>query len=491
MRKWQKTLLVLYWLAAPAAVGAIAQIISGLPFTLTNGTVADATQVMADFNQIVNNTNANAAKNGVNSDITALTALVTPITPTQGGSTAFAATVPSTGSANAQVIATVAPTTFALTANYHVTFVPGFTNTGATTLNVVSTGATNVFKTSFSGPIALTGGEIVSGALTTVSYDGTRYMLLNTPTAPGIATNLASAATTDLGTVASHNVQVTGTTGITAFGSTAQTDFPFYNVRFSGALTITHNATSLILPGAVNLTTAASDTGLAQYLGSGNWQIVAYQRAAVAVPAVTVQSCASGLTCDNSSHTYTPTSGTQRIRVRLIGGGGGGGARTTNSGATGNTSTFGSWTALGGAGGGPAGTGGSAGGAGGATGTGTLIVRMAGNPGGSGGGTATANTLPAGGTGGASPLGGAGPGGSGGSGSNATANSGSGGGGPGGASGAASAAGGASGEYVEFWVNGPGAITYTIGTGGAGGAAGGIAGGAGATGNAVIEEFYQ
>ena len=35
-------------------------IISALPNTLTNGSVADATQVMADFNQIVNQVNANA-----------------------------------------------------------------------------------------------------------------------------------------------------------------------------------------------------------------------------------------------------------------------------------------------------------------------------------------------------------------------------------------------------------------------------------------------
>ena len=36
-------------------------IITALPVTLTNGTLADATQVMADFNQIVSNVNANAA----------------------------------------------------------------------------------------------------------------------------------------------------------------------------------------------------------------------------------------------------------------------------------------------------------------------------------------------------------------------------------------------------------------------------------------------
>ena len=60
-------------------------IISPLPYTLANGTTDDATQVMADFNQIVNNTNANAAHNGANSDITSLSGLTTPLSAAQGG----------------------------------------------------------------------------------------------------------------------------------------------------------------------------------------------------------------------------------------------------------------------------------------------------------------------------------------------------------------------------------------------------------------------
>ena len=60
-------------------------IIPALPYTLTNGTVADANQVMADFNGIVNGTNSNGAHNGANSDITSLTGLTTPLTAAQGG----------------------------------------------------------------------------------------------------------------------------------------------------------------------------------------------------------------------------------------------------------------------------------------------------------------------------------------------------------------------------------------------------------------------
>jgi hypothetical protein len=51
---------------------------------------------------------------------------------------------------------------------------------------------------------------------------------------------------------------------------------------FDGVLTLTHNATSLILPGAANIVTAAGDSAGFLSLGSGNWKCTAYQRAAVA-----------------------------------------------------------------------------------------------------------------------------------------------------------------------------------------------------------------
>lgn len=46
-----------------------------LSIQLINGNVADAGQVMVDLNQISSNVNANAAKNGINNDITSMTAL--------------------------------------------------------------------------------------------------------------------------------------------------------------------------------------------------------------------------------------------------------------------------------------------------------------------------------------------------------------------------------------------------------------------------------
>lgn len=89
--------------------------------------------------------------------------------------------------------------------------------------------------------------------------------------------DVASAATCNIGLAASNRVRITGTTGITSFGTVAAG--VARAVTFAGALTLTHNATSLILPGAANITTAAGDTAEFESLGAGNWRCTWYQRA--------------------------------------------------------------------------------------------------------------------------------------------------------------------------------------------------------------------
>jgi hypothetical protein len=85
---------------------------------------------------------------------------------------------------------------------------------------------------------------------------------------------LASAATTDLSTASGNYVHITGTTTITSFG-TCSPGSRFVLV-FDGVLTLTYNATSLIIPGAANKTTAAGDACMIISEGSGNWKIVGY-----------------------------------------------------------------------------------------------------------------------------------------------------------------------------------------------------------------------
>jgi hypothetical protein len=88
---------------------------------------------------------------------------------------------------------------------------------------------------------------------------------------------VASATSTPIGAAASNNVTVSGVATITSFDNVTAGIIRY--VTFSGILTLTYNATSMQLPGAANITTAAGDVGIFQSLGSGNWKCLVYQRA--------------------------------------------------------------------------------------------------------------------------------------------------------------------------------------------------------------------
>jgi hypothetical protein len=93
-------------------------------------------------------------------------------------------------------------------------------------------------------------------------------------------TDVASATTTDIGAAATSEVNITGVTTITGFGTSNAGIVR--RGTFAGILTLTHNGTSLILPGAANITTAVGDSFVARSLGSGNWRVLSYQRSAFA-----------------------------------------------------------------------------------------------------------------------------------------------------------------------------------------------------------------
>lgn len=159
-----------------------------LPFNLTNGTLADASQVMSNYNAIIASVNATCAGSGANTDITSLGGLTTALTSSQGGTNTWVANTASGGSANAQTVTTSTPTTsFTLTKGYSVTFLPGFANTGAATLAVNGTTATAMCIRQVLGGtcVALSGSELNTGVWTTVTYDGTSYELVSNQLQPG------------------------------------------------------------------------------------------------------------------------------------------------------------------------------------------------------------------------------------------------------------------------------------------------------------------
>lgn len=177
------------------------------------------------------------------------------------------------------------------------TFKAASTNTGAMTVDVSTVGAGALV---WPNGTAMAAGDIVSGGVYEIAVSAatpvfhlqnTSYpplartggTLSGTLTMSGAAINnavrvdVASATTTDIGAAASNYVQITGTTTITGLGTIASG--VYRDVVFAGALTLTHNATSLILPTGANITTAAGDTAVFASEGSGNWRCLSYQRA--------------------------------------------------------------------------------------------------------------------------------------------------------------------------------------------------------------------
>lgn len=73
------------------------------------------------------------------------------------------------------ITAQATPTLTAYTTGQEFTFIAAGTNTGATTINIDSVGAKNIF---FNGA-ACVGGEITSGKIYTAIYDGTQFNLVN------------------------------------------------------------------------------------------------------------------------------------------------------------------------------------------------------------------------------------------------------------------------------------------------------------------------
>jgi hypothetical protein len=84
------------------------------------------------------------------------------------------------------------------------------------------------------------------------------------------------AGVTDIGAATGAYIHITGTEAITGLGTC--TAGQRRTVKFTGACTLTHNGTSLILPGAANITTAANDTAEFCSLGSGNWICLWYKK---------------------------------------------------------------------------------------------------------------------------------------------------------------------------------------------------------------------
>lgn len=232
-----------------------------------------------------------------------------------------------TGAANAYILTAATPYT-SYQNGMLVFFVPGNTNTGPSTVNINGLGVIPIV-TITGAPLGA--GQLQAGIMAQIIYFNGAFQLTSIGSFTGSTVGtfgteapLASAATVDLGTVQAHSVQITGTTTITSFGSSASLQAPYYLIRFSGAMTLTYNATSLQLPGNTSIVTASGDSAIAQYLGSGNWRIAFYQYATSASsnskikPSDTQRISNTALTADPDLVTNTLGIGRYSWEIMLI-----------------------------------------------------------------------------------------------------------------------------------------------------------------------------
>lgn len=158
---------------------------------------------------------------------------------------------------------------------------------------------------------ALTGTEIVP--LTQGGVDRRTTVQAVADANESKSVDIASAATTDIGAATAPFVHVTGTTTITALGTVQAGTRRI--VVFDGVLTLTHNATSLILPSGANITTAAGDVASFVSEGSGNWRCVDYVRASGQPLVAGTAVVALGIAC--SDETTALTTGTAKATFRM------------------------------------------------------------------------------------------------------------------------------------------------------------------------------
>lgn len=139
---------------------------------------------------------------------------------------------------------------------------------------------------------------------------------------------IASSATVNLDNTEGDLVHITGTTGITAMTLAQGVEKVLV---FDGALTITHSS-SLICPGAANITTEAGDCAIVRGEGSGVTRFIGFFPAALSVAelkvlnGLTPDTTEINLACENSvtgnyTGTLTGVSGTVQatIEYRRVG----------------------------------------------------------------------------------------------------------------------------------------------------------------------------
>ena len=249
--------LILAAVLALLASPALASNCNPFPYTLTNGTTADASQVMSDFNNLLSCANSNLAHNGVNSDINTLSGLTTPLTTAQGGTGNGSGNIPGTA---ATATALVNPRTIGMTGDVVWT-------------SASFNGSANVTGTSTIQPLAVITGDIANGAVTStqIATGGVALTNLATQAAGTIVGNNTGGSASPIAlTAAQARVAILPTiaaAGQAVVVNAGATDYAL------GGYTVSANAYATVSGGTATIQKGHGVSAITR-TGSSTWTVV-------------------------------------------------------------------------------------------------------------------------------------------------------------------------------------------------------------------------
>ena len=193
------------------------------------------------------------------------------------------------------ITATATPTLTAYATGAIYSFIAANTNSGATTLSIDGLTATSITK---NGSVALSAGDIQSGKMMLVEYDGTTFQLVNNIVYGGSITN-------------GNIVSLTSPLGV-ANGGTGAATLTANNVILGNGVA----AVQFVAPGTSGNVLTSNGT---------TWS------------SSTIQTGFSNVQVFTSSGTFTVPAGITRAKVTVVGGGGSGAAGAGGGGGGGGT----------------------------------------------------------------------------------------------------------------------------------------------------------